>query len=136
MERAKINLISSLRQKGFESEADSILEILDSREARIKELEDKLTESFKRYDTMSKALDHFVKTELSHYTETKSAFPDGDFLGHKMYHEKLIKAAEAQTEFYLSLRNEIIKKGAWFAILTLLGIIWVGFRFKITDLFR
>ena len=131
MDRAKIDLISDLRSQGFDGIAENILTILDAREKRIHELENRIEEFEHRYETVRLALDHFVKLELDHYTEILAAFPNGDVKGHKMYHDKLIKAAEAQEQFYLSMRNEVVKRGFFFALLALLGVIWVGFEVKI-----
>jgi len=130
MDRAKIDLISDLRSHGFDGIAENILTILDAREKKIRELEDRIEEFEHRYDTVRVALDHFVKLELEHYTEVLQAFPDNDVKGHKMYHDRLIKAAEAQEQFYLSMRNEVVKRGFFFALLALLGVIWVGFEIK------
>lgn len=134
MDRVKIELVTELRKLGHDTIADNLLTLIELREKRIQGLEEKVVEFSNRYETVRMALDHFVKTELEHYTEIKSAFPDGDCQGHKVYHDKLIKAAEAQEEFYVAMRNEIIKKGTWFAILALLGVIWVGFQVKIKGL--
>ena len=113
------------------SVADNILLIMDSRQKKINELERQVEEYIHRYEILSKALNHFTSLELEHYTEMKAAFPDSDPKGHRDYHEKLIKAAKAQEEFWISLRKEMLKKGAWIGILAVIGMLFVGFEIKV-----
>lgn len=126
--------------------ADNILLILDEREQRVTALEKKIHENFDRYEAVSLALSHFTQLELKHYTELKAmnedlinlhnehiseAFPMADPVAHRAYHEKLIKSAEAQTEMYNAIRNEVIKKGFLWALIILTGLLWVGFEAKV-----
>lgn len=64
------------------------------------------------------------------------AFPrndDGsvDFDGHKKYHEEMIEAARAQTEFWRELRLDIAKKGVWGILIIICGLVLVGITAKL-----
>lgn len=131
MDRAEIALIAALKQKGLDDVADQLLLVLDNREKRLKTIEDKIFEDINRYEAASLALNHFTELELKHYTELKAAFPDADLSGHRMYHEKLIKSAEAQEAFWLTMKTEMFKKGFFWATVAILGMLAVGFQVKI-----
>lgn len=65
----------------------------------------------------------------------KSAFPEDEFgnvdtLGHRRYHEEMIAAAKAQTRFWQDLRNELVKKGLFWAIIIALGLMGSGLMVK------
>lgn len=61
----------------------------------------------------------------------KQAFPDGDIVGHRKYHEARIKAAVAEEEFWKDLKLDIAKKGAWGLIVIVIGLILIGISVKI-----
>lgn len=54
-----------------------------------------------------------------------------DFDGHRRYHEEMIRAAKAQTEFWQELKLDIVKKGIWGGIIILIGIIVTGLMAKL-----
>lgn len=54
-----------------------------------------------------------------------------DFEGHRRYHEEMMAAARAQTEFWRELRLDIAKKGVWSLIIVALGLIAVGASAKL-----
>jgi hypothetical protein len=58
--------------------------------------------------------------------------PDGtvDYDGHRKYHESMIEAAEAQTQFWRELRLDIAKKGVWGLLIIVVGLIMVGISAK------
>lgn len=58
--------------------------------------------------------------------------PDGstDFDGHRRYHESMIAAAEAQTQFWNELKLEIAKKGIWGLLVIICGLVLVGLSTK------
>lgn len=58
--------------------------------------------------------------------------PDGsvDYDGHRKYHESMIAAAEAQTQFWRELKLEIAKKGVWGLLVIICGLILVGISAK------
>lgn len=73
---------------------------------------------------------------LAELRQINSAFPrndDGsvDHDGHRKYHESLIKAAEAQEQFWRDIRMDVAKKGVWAALIIVLGLIVVGVQFKL-----
>lgn len=82
------------------------------------------------------SIDQKLDLILAEMHNLRSAFPkddDGcvDYDGHRKYHEQLIKAAEAQTEFWRELRLEIAKKGAWSLLLVVLGLVSIGLLAKL-----
>jgi len=46
----------------------------------------------------------------------KEAFPDGDAVAHRRYHEALIRKAEERTKFWIDLRIKLAEKGIWAVI--------------------
>jgi hypothetical protein len=58
--------------------------------------------------------------------------PDGsvDYAGHRRYHEEMIAAAKAQTEFWRELRLDIAKKGLWGLLIIVVGLVMVGISAK------
>ena len=82
--------------------------------------------------SIEKKLD-LILAEVKHM---RSAFPkdeDGnvDYEGHRKYHESLIRAAEAQAEFWNDLKREVAKKGILAAIVIVLGLLWLGAQTKL-----
>lgn len=66
----------------------------------------------------------------------KGAFPENDdgsidVAGHKRYHEEMIAAAKAQTEFWRELRLDIAKKGVWGLLIIVIGLVLSGLAVKI-----
>lgn len=69
-----------------------------------------------------------ILKELAHI---RRAFPENEFgepdiLGHRRAHDAQIEAKEAEKAFWIGLRNELIRRGAYFLILTLAGILATG----------
>ena len=54
-----------------------------------------------------------------------------DFDGHRKYHESMIAAAEAQTQFWRELKLEIAKKGIWGLLVIICGLVLVGLSAKL-----
>lgn len=82
--------------------------------------------------SIEKKLD-LILVEVKHM---RSAFPkdddgDVDYEGHRKYHESLIRAAEAQAEFWNDLKREVAKKGILAAIVIVLGLLWLGAQTKL-----
>jgi hypothetical protein len=87
-------------------------------------------------DLESKHLDDRFDEVMSALTQISGAFArnaDGsvDYDGHRRYHEEMIKAAEAQTEFWRELRLDIAKKGVWGLLVVICGLILVGVSAKL-----
>lgn len=66
--------------------------------------------------------DHELK-EIGWHSD---AFPGGDLTGHRKAHESMIEASKAQEEFWRELRIDIAKKGLWFLLVTLCGLVIAG----------
>lgn len=82
------------------------------------------------------SIEHKLDLILREMRNMQSGFPkseDGsvDYDGHRKYHEQLIKAAEAQTEFWRDLKLEIAKKGAWSLLTMLCGLVMLGISAKL-----
>lgn len=82
--------------------------------------------------TIERKLD-LILAEVKHM---RGAFPkdeDGevDYEGHRKYHEQLIRAAEAQTEFWNDLKREVAKKGIIAIIVIVCGLLWLGAQAKL-----
>lgn len=54
-----------------------------------------------------------------------------DFEGHRKYHESMIKAAEAQAEFWQELKLDIVKKGVWGLLIIAVGLVLTGLAAKL-----
>lgn len=73
-----------------------------------------------------------VLMELKKINGAFARNPDGsvDFDGHRRYHESMIAAAEAQTQFWNELKLEIAKKGVWGLLVIICGLVLVGLSAK------
>jgi hypothetical protein len=72
---------------------------------------------------------------LSDLHTIKNAFPEDEFgnvdaIGHRRYHDEMIEAAKAQTKFWQDLRNELLRKGLFWAIIIGLGLMGSGLAVK------
>lgn len=81
--------------------------------------------------SIEKKLD-LILVEIKHM---RAGFPkdeDGnaDYDGHRKYHEQLMRAAEAQTEFWNDLKKEIAKKGILTLVVILCGLVVLGIQAK------
>lgn len=74
-----------------------------------------------------------VIAELQKINGAFARNPDGtvDFDGHRRYHESMIEAAEAQTQFWRELKLEIAKKGIWSLLVVICGLITIGIAAKL-----
>lgn len=80
------------------------------------ELEELVDRKFREHEERETAM---VEERLSVLKE--EAFPDGA-IAHRQAHQAMIDAANAQKEFWQSLKNEIITKSIW-GILRILAIL-------------
>lgn len=81
------------------------------------------------------SIEHKLDLILDEMRSIRGGFPknetgDVDYEGHRRYHEQLIKAAEAQTEFWRDLKFEIAKKGVWSLLYVLCGLVALGISAK------
>jgi len=83
-------------------------------------------------DHIDKRFDE-VMTELAKINSAFARNPDGsiDHAGHRQYHETMIEAAEAQTQFWRELRLDIAKKGVWGLLIIVCGLVLVGLSAKL-----
>lgn len=66
-------------------------------------------------------LEKDLKVVIERVDDLARGFPDGDWDGHRRYHEAVIQKMEARAKFYEDLRGELAKKGVW-ALIALLGV--------------
>jgi hypothetical protein len=81
------------------------------------------------------SIEHKLDLILDEMRSIRGGFPkneDGaiDYEGHRKYHEKLIEAADAQTQFWRDLKLDIAKKGAWSMLTILCGLVLLGISAK------
>ena len=60
-----------------------------------------------------------------------TAFPGGDVVGHRLYHESRIRAAMAEEKFWTDLKTDAAKKGIFFIFTVLVGLILLGLSVKL-----
>lgn len=67
---------------------------------------------------------------LKKLEEIESGFPDGPF-AHRMSHESMIRAAQAEERFWTEMKLDIAKKGVWGLLIVLIGLVMVGISVKL-----
>lgn len=80
------------------------------------------------WDKVSKHIEDEPKTFSAYFNQ---AFPGGDADGHRRFHEAMIEAERERAKFYRELRLEIAKKGLWFLLVVIAGLIAVGVSQKL-----
>lgn len=58
------------------------------------------------------------------------AFPDG-VEAHRMSHEAMIKAAQAEEKFWTEMKLDLAKKGTWGLLIILMGLMLAGLSVKL-----
>lgn len=83
-------------------------------------------------------LEQFYLEFKEHVTDEKAlmlnfmkAFPGDDPVEHRKYHEQVMRAAEAQEQFWQELRLDIAKKGVWGLLILLIGLAVAGVTVKL-----
>lgn len=76
-----------------------------------------------------------LNTIIAELKSIKSAFPEDEFgqvdvTGHRRYHEEMLAAAKAQTEFWRELKLDVAKKGVWGLIIVIIGLVLSGIAVK------
>lgn len=61
-----------------------------------------------------------LKIVIDRVDDLAKGFPDGDWDGHRRYHEVVIRKMEARTKFYEDLRMKLLDRGIW-ALLAFVG---------------
>lgn len=61
----------------------------------------------------------------------KSSIGEIDYMGHREYHEHVIESARQQEKFWMELRGDLARKGAWAVILVVMGLVAHGLLFKL-----
>lgn len=131
MNKEELTLITELRAKGYDAMADAVMSILEARESKMFDLSTKIEESINRYETLSRAMDHFLETHHEKIGEVHEAFPNRDLAGHRKYHERLLAAADAETRFWNDLKLDLAKKGTWSVLVVVIGLVVLGISVKL-----
>lgn len=68
--------------------------------------------------------------------DMKEAFPRSligqpDYVGHREFHERAIASARSQEKFWNELRADLFKKGTWFILIIMLGLMVNGVLYKL-----
>lgn len=79
-----------------------------------------------KFDEINSRLDKIFE-ELA---DIKDAFPDGVH-NHRVAHEAMIKAAEAEEKFWSELKLDLAKKGAWGLLIIMVGLVLAGLSVKL-----
>lgn len=84
----------------------------------------------------SHQINKMLEEILGEVKKLHGAFPvkedgESDIEGHRKYHEAMIEAAKAQTEFWRELKLDIAKKGIWGLLIVLVGLVMAGLAAKI-----
>ena len=91
--------------------------------AELKKLCDNISLSHKKIDKIITAQSSYEKQ----LKDMALAFPDG-VGNHREYHEAAIKAKQAEEDFWVDLKKEIIKKGLFGVLIIVIGLIWLGIQ--------
>lgn len=76
-------------------------------------------------------LEKDLKVVIERVDDLAKGFPGGDWEGHRLYHEAVIKKMEARTALYQELRLQLVTKGLW-ALLALMGVaLWQYVKGKV-----
>ena len=86
-----------------------------------------MTYDRKKYDGLT--VEEKLDVALEILVELLNAFPDGP-INHRAAHEALIKAKNAEAEFWMELKLDIAKKGVWGTITLIIGLIAIGIATK------
>lgn len=73
------------------------------------------------HESVSRKLDE-VLVKLN---EIERAFPDGPE-AHRASHEAMIRAANAEERFWMELKLDVAKKGAWGLLLIIVGLLVIA----------
>ncbi|AET91088.1 hypothetical protein BYI23_B004810 [Burkholderia sp. YI23] len=72
-----------------------------------------------------------LKIVIERVDDLAKGFPGGDWEGHRLYHEAVIKKMEARAKLYEDLRADLAKKGLWAVIVAIGAAIWFYVKAKI-----
>ena len=67
-----------------------------------------------------------LKAVLNAIKDLHDAFPEGDLAGHRVYHESAIAAKKAEERFWVELKLDLAKKGAWGLMIICVGLVVSG----------
>lgn len=75
--------------------------------------------------------DRKVEEAIRRIDALHEAFPDDDTIGHRMYHESLIKKIEARTRMFDEIRTHLFKNGLWIGLGFIAYAMWQAFKAKV-----
>ena len=71
-------------------------------------------------DAETKLDEHYSRME----SLVKSSVPDGDFVEHRRYHEKLVADAADRKAMWKGARDNAVKSASWIAIVFIATALW------------
>lgn len=93
--------------------------------------DEKLEQFYREFTEHRKEFMDHAQEEKNHVERFMKAFPDDDPVGHRQYHEAVMRAAEAQERFWSELRLDIAKKSFWGLIVLVCGLLLAGGAVKL-----
>lgn len=111
-------LVRTFTDRRKDSPLPILLELVKKVHESQKKLDEKLTEH------MTKETDELAQAVMKLMND---AFPGGDPLGHRNYHEASIKKAEEQTKFWAEMRVAAAKWVGLGVLTFLAGAAWTAF---------
>ncbi|WP_321878487.1 hypothetical protein [Paraburkholderia bannensis] len=78
-------------------------------------------------------LEKDLKIVIERVDDLARGFPGGDWEGHRLYHEAVIKKMEARAKLYEDLRADLAKKGLWALILATGTAVWFYLKSKLVN---
>jgi len=87
--------------------------------------EQTLTDLCKKIDAMREEI-HSISNGF-----VKNADGTVDYDGHRRYHASIIQSMNAQEKFWNELRIDLAKKGLWFILIVLAGLVVLGIQTKL-----
>lgn len=80
---------------------------------------------------LSTRFDRHIQDEMEFRAEVLAAFPGNDPNNHRVAHEAMIRAAEAQERFYNELKLDLAKNGVRGFVVIVIGLIVTGAVIKL-----
>lgn len=94
-------------------------------------IEDGMKQRHAENTSSLKVLEKDLKVVMESVDDFAKGFSGGNWEGHRLYHEAVIKKMEGRAKLYEDLRSELAKKGMW-ALLVLIGIaLWQYLKTKV-----
>lgn len=84
-------------------------------------------------DTLDGKLTDHIAREEKEFEMIRKAFPAEDLHAHRLAHEAMIEAKQAEAKFWAELRLDLAKKSLWGLMMIVLGLVMVGGLFTVAS---